>query len=75
MPAVPSQRAAAAAAHFANQAATALDQASQFDEIQNAYEHHRALIDASPVAIVDFDFDGRIRSWNAAAVEMFGWTP
>jgi PAS domain S-box-containing protein len=60
---------------FANQAATALDQASQFDEIQNAYEHHRALIDASPVAIVDFDFDGRIRSWNAAAVEMFGWTP
>jgi PAS domain S-box-containing protein len=59
---------------FANQAATALDQASQFDEIQDAYEHHRALIDASPVAIVDFDFDGRIRSWNAAAVEMFGWT-
>ena len=58
---------------FANQAATALEQASQFDEIQNAYEHHRALIDASPVAIVDFDFDGRIRSWNAAAREMFGW--
>ena len=59
---------------FANQAATALDQASQFDEIQNAYERHRALIDASPVAIVDFDFDGRVRSWNASAVEMFGWT-
>ncbi|MDP9285905.1 MAG: PAS domain S-box protein, partial [Actinomycetota bacterium] len=58
---------------FANQAATALEQASQFDEIQNAYRHHRALIDASPVAIVDFDFDGRIRSWNASAVEMFGW--
>ena len=60
---------------FANQAATALDQASQFDEIQNAYERHRALIDASPIAIVDFDFDGRIRSWNASAVEMFGWAP
>lgn len=58
---------------FANQAATALEQASQFDEIQNAYQHHRALIDASPVAIIDFDFDGRIRSWNASAVEMFGW--
>ena len=60
---------------FANQAATALEHAAQFDEIQNAYQHHRALIDASPVAIVDFDFDGRIRSWNASAVEMFGWAP
>jgi PAS domain S-box-containing protein len=60
---------------FANQAATALDQASQFDEIQNGYERHRALIDASPVPIVDFDFDGRVRSWNASAVETFGWTP
>ena len=59
---------------FANQATTALEQAAQFEEIQNAAEHHRALIDASPVAIVDFDFDGRVRSWNAAACEMFGWT-
>jgi PAS domain S-box-containing protein len=60
---------------FANQAATALDHAAQFEQIQNAYEHHSALIDASPVAIVDFDFDGRIRSWNASAVEIFGWKP
>jgi PAS domain S-box-containing protein len=60
---------------FSNQAATALDHAAQFEQIQNAYEHHSALIDASPVAIVDFDFDGRVRSWNASAVEMFGWTP
>lgn len=58
---------------FANQATTALEQASQFEEIQNAYEHHRALIDASPVAIVDFDLEGRVRSWNAGATEMFGW--
>ncbi len=60
---------------FANQAATALDHAAQFEQIQNAFEHHSALIDASPVAIVDFDFDGRIRSWNASAVEIFGWKP
>ena len=38
------------------------------------YEHHRALIDASPVAIVDFDLDGRVRSWNDGATEIFGWT-
>jgi PAS domain S-box-containing protein len=59
---------------FANQATTALEQSAQFEEIQNAYEHHRALIDASPVAIVDFSIDGRVRSWNAAACEIFGWT-
>jgi PAS domain S-box-containing protein len=59
---------------FANQATTALEQAAHFDEIQNAYEHHRALIDASPTAIVDFDLDGRVRSWNGGAAEIFGWT-
>lgn len=59
---------------FANQATTALEQASQFEEIQNAYEHHRALIDASPVAIIDFELDGRVRSWNAGATEIFGWS-
>jgi PAS domain S-box-containing protein len=58
---------------FANQATTALEQAAQFEEIHNAYEHHRALIDASPTAIVDFDLDGRIRSWNGGAAEIFGW--
>jgi PAS domain S-box-containing protein len=59
---------------FANQAMTALEQASQFEEIQNAYEHHRALIDASPVAIVDFELDGRVRAWNSGATEIFGWS-
>ncbi|NUR77150.1 MAG: PAS domain S-box protein [Thermoleophilia bacterium] len=59
---------------FANQATTALAQASHLVEIQNAYEYHRALIDASPVGIVDFDLDGRVRAWNAGATEIFGWT-
>jgi len=59
---------------FANQATTALEQASQFEEMESSYEHHRALIDASPVAIVDFDLEGRVRSWNEAAVQTFGWT-
>jgi PAS domain S-box-containing protein len=60
---------------FANQATTALEQASQYEAVHDAYEHHRALIDASPTAIVDFDLDGRIRSWNGGATEMFGWAP
>jgi PAS domain S-box-containing protein len=59
---------------FANQATTALEQASQFEAIQNAYLYHRALIDASPVAIVDFALDGRVRAWNKGAAEIFGFT-
>jgi len=58
---------------FANLAAAALEQAAQLDELQIAYERHRALIDASPVAIIDFDLGGRVRSWNAAATAIFGW--
>jgi len=59
---------------FANQAMTALEQAAQFEAVQDSNAHQRALIDASPVAIVDFDFDGRVRSWNAGAADMFGWS-
>lgn len=59
---------------FANQATTALEQAAQFERIQNAAEYHRALIDASPIAIVDFDLKGRVRSWNDGATQIFGWT-
>jgi PAS domain S-box-containing protein len=58
---------------FANQAMTALEQAAQLEAIQNAHAHQQALIDASPVAIIDFDLDGRVRSWNAGAADMFGW--
>ena len=43
-------------------------------EIQNAAQYHRALIDASPIAIVDFDLEGRVRSWNDGATQIFGWT-
>jgi PAS domain S-box-containing protein len=59
---------------FANQAMTALEQAAQLEAIQNAHAHQQALIEASPIAIVDFDLDGRVRSWNAGAVEIFGWS-
>lgn len=60
---------------FANQATTALEQTAQFEEIQNAGLYHRALIEASPAAIIDFDLEGRVRSWNAGATSIFGFTP
>ena len=59
---------------FANQATTALEQAAQFERTQTAAQYHRALIEASPTAIVDFDLEGRVRSWNEGATRIFGWT-
>ena len=37
-------------------------------------QRQQALIDASPVALVEFDGDTRIRLWNPAAERIFGWT-
>ena len=58
---------------FANQATTALEQTAQFEEIQKAGRYHRALIEAFPDAIIDFDLDGRVRSWNGGATRIFGF--
>jgi PAS domain S-box-containing protein len=37
-------------------------------------ERLQALINSSPVAIVEFEPDTRIRLWNPAAERIFGWT-
>jgi PAS domain S-box-containing protein len=37
-------------------------------------ERMEALIDSSPLAIVEFSLDTRIRLWNPAAERIFGWT-
>ena len=37
-------------------------------------ERLQALIDSSPVALVEFDQDTRIRLWNPAAERIFGWS-
>jgi PAS domain S-box-containing protein len=47
---------------------TALHRASRENEARLA-----ALIESSPVAIVDLDLDARIRSWNPAAATLFDW--
>ncbi len=36
-------------------------------------ERLQAVIDSSPVALVEFDQDTRIRLWNPAAEQIFGW--
>ena len=41
---------------------------------RRAREELQALIDASPLALVEFGLDTRIRLWNPAAERIFGWT-
>ncbi len=59
---------------FANQATTALTTSSHLEALREANERHRALIEAAPVAIIEFDLDGMVRRWNTGATSIFGWT-
>mgnify|MGYP000917701866 CR=1 FL=1 len=34
----------------------------------------RAMIEASPLAVIAVDADAKVRLWNAAAARMFGWS-
>jgi len=42
-------------------------------ELRDANEKLRALIDAAPIAILSLDLSSRIMSWNPAAERIFGW--
>ena len=42
--------------------------------LRRTNETLRALIQASPLAIIAIDRTSRIRSWNPAAEQLFGWT-
>ena len=44
------------------------------EKLQRTTQTLQTLIDASPLAIMTLDPDGRVRSWNHAAEEMFGWS-
>jgi two-component system cell cycle sensor histidine kinase/response regulator CckA len=43
------------------------------EELQRTNETLRALIEASPLAIMALDRDRNVLSWNAAAERIFGW--
>ena len=43
------------------------------EALRESKETIQALIEGSPLAIVTFDPEGRITSWNPAAERMFGW--
>lgn len=58
---------------LANQAATALDSANQFEALRTAEELQGTMLASSPIGIVSLDTEGRVRSWNDAARRMFGY--
>ena len=43
-------------------------------EQKRTEESLRTLIEASPLAIVELDLHGTVRTWNRAAHRMFGWS-
>jgi PAS domain S-box-containing protein len=51
---------------------TASKQAAE--ALQEANSQLRTLVQASPLAIVGLDLEGRVISWNPAAEHMFGWS-
>src|SRR6266540_4638835 len=53
---------------LAGQAATQAERARLLDRLG-------AIIDASPVAIVELDRNSRVRLWNPAAERIYGWGP
>jgi PAS domain S-box-containing protein len=44
------------------------------EALRQANEKLTALIQASPLAIIGIDTEGRVTSWNPAAERIFGWT-
>ena len=44
------------------------------EDLRASEERHRAIIDASPLAIIAHDGNGRVLSWNTAAKSIFGWS-
>jgi two-component system, cell cycle sensor histidine kinase and response regulator CckA len=44
------------------------------EELRDANETLRALIEATPLAIVAIDSEEKVSKWNSAAEKMFGWS-
>ena len=52
-----------------------ISEQSRYEEImRQATQRFEALIEASPLAIIVRDADGRVEKWNASAERMFGWS-
>jgi PAS domain S-box-containing protein len=45
------------------------------EETRASEERFRAVVDSSPVAIVELGLDDTVKLWNPAAERIFGWAP
>ena len=44
------------------------------EKVRKVNDELRALVEASPLAIVGYDADGNVVSWHGGAERLFGWT-
>ena len=52
-----------------------LEEQKRVDEtLRETSESLRALIEASPLAIIELDTENNVKTWNPAAARTFGWT-
>ncbi|HEX9548414.1 MAG TPA: GAF domain-containing protein [Acidimicrobiales bacterium] len=58
---------------LAQMTAAALESVELYRAVQTREARWRALVEATPAAIVETDRDGRILLWNRFAAQMFGW--
>ena len=56
-------------------AARSMSSRTDLTDAEQYEDRLQALIDSSPLALVEFGLDTRIRLWNPAAERIFGWTP
>jgi PAS domain S-box-containing protein len=45
------------------------------EETRASEERFRAVVESSPVAIVEVGLDDKVKTWNPAAERIFGWAP
>ncbi len=45
------------------------------EETRASEERFRAVVESSPVAIVEVSLDDKVKTWNPAAERIFGWAP
>jgi len=55
--------------------AAAVAHAERFEAAAASEQRLRALVEASPLAIIEVDPGGRITAWNSAAAGLLGWDP
>ncbi len=60
---------------FAGSAAVALENAQLHESIRRSEERHRALFQNALEIVIALDLDGRITSWNRAALQFLGLSP